>query len=67
MRNRGPLRLVGRMERYLVIAVTGQMCAPVPPVDSVTPEQKGSVFDTLKWICMYMGLYLEGWKVMSWV
>ena len=50
---------------YLVIAVTGQMCEPVRPIDSVTLEWKGSVFDTLRWTCMYMGLCFEGRKVMS--
>ena len=37
----------------------------MPLIDSVTPERKGSAFDTLKWICMYVGLCFKERKVMS--
>ena len=37
----------------------------MPPIDSVTPERKGSVLDTFRWISMYVGVCLEGRKVIS--
>ena len=37
----------------------------MPPIDSVTPERKGSVLNTFRWISMYVGVCLEGRKVIS--